>query len=206
MYFKSTFSIVFAVGVFIVSPVYAETDAQLLTKGQWHDPATGLVWMRCSVGQKWTGKACTGEPTKFTWQKALDVVAALSWSGGLAGRTDWRVPAIEELSTLRKCSKGWRRETEDDKTTVEGQVATEGNIATEELPNGQSVPSSCAEGSSSPTLNTATFPNTKSVGYWTSTPDATLRSYAKVVLFSSGTVGSGDKSYDGYVRLVRTGQ
>lgn len=34
---------------------------------------TGLMWMRCSLGQNWdsTGKTCTGNPATYPWGEAL---------------------------------------------------------------------------------------------------------------------------------------
>ena len=96
MYFKSTLSMVFAVGVFIVSPVYAETDAQLFKKGQWRDPATGLEWMRCSIGQTWTGTSCDGEGKRMNWNDAMKAGNDLSY-GGVTG---WRLPTFDELKTI----------------------------------------------------------------------------------------------------------
>ena len=53
--------------------VYAETDEQLSKSGQWRDPATGLIWMRCSIGQSWTGSTCKGDPLEFkNWEDAQD--------------------------------------------------------------------------------------------------------------------------------------
>jgi len=156
-------------------------------EGVWRDSTTGLSWMRCSIGQKWTCKTCAGEPLKFTWPNALDFAAALNHDGGFAGRTDWRVPTIDELSTIRKCSSGWGR----------GRAT---------LPNGQSVPKECAAGSSRPTLNTSIFPNTKDSFYWSSSPVANYRDFAWIVGFGHGYDDHGNKYYNYYVRLVRSSQ
>jgi hypothetical protein len=40
-------------------------DEQLLAQGQWRDPKTDLIWMRCSVGQTWLVKNCSGEAKKM---------------------------------------------------------------------------------------------------------------------------------------------
>ena len=177
-------------------------------EGVWRDSVTGLSWMRCSIGQKWTGKTCTGEPLRFTWQDSLDFVTSLNRDGGFASRTDWRVPTIEELSTIRKCSNGWELKTTGYKykATAEGKVEIKGNIRTTTLPNGQSVPYSCADGSSRPTLNTSIFPNTKDSTYWSSSPYASHGSNAWVVDFYFGFGSYDVKNYGYYVRLVRSSQ
>ena len=161
-------------------------------EGVWRDSVTGLSWMRCSIGQKWTGKTCTGDPLKFTWQDSLDFVTSLNRDGGFASRTDWRVPTIEELSTIRKCSNGWELETTGYKTTT--------------LPNGQSVPERCADGSSRPTLNTAIFPNTKAEFYWSSSLVANNSVSAWFVYFGYGNDSYGGKNRYNSVRLVRSSQ
>jgi len=55
---------------------------------------TGLTWMRCAMGQTWSGTTCTGTAGTFTWDdaKALTIT--------YAGKSDWRLPTIRELSTL----------------------------------------------------------------------------------------------------------
>ena len=70
---------------------------------------TGLVWMRCSLGQSWSGTSCTGTASAITWQQALNTVADVN-SGvsdadgdgqpGFAYRTDWRLPQKRELESI----------------------------------------------------------------------------------------------------------
>jgi len=57
---------------------------------------TGLMWMRCSLGQKWDGKTCTGSPTMYTWKEALQAGAHQEF----AGYADWRVPNKNELESI----------------------------------------------------------------------------------------------------------
>ncbi|AXE33162.1 hypothetical protein DK843_01825 [Chromobacterium phragmitis] len=61
------------------------------------DKRTGLVWLRCSVGQRWDGKRCFGEIRLLRHQEARRHAAALGHG--------WRVPAIEELAGIveRRC-------------------------------------------------------------------------------------------------------
>ncbi len=62
------------------------------------DTQTKLVWQRCTYGQKWDGKACSGKPTKVTFAEAKKIAAS-------AGAT-WRVPTKDELlSLLEKSGK-----------------------------------------------------------------------------------------------------
>lgn len=56
------------------------------------DPATGLTWQRCPVGQNWAGTNCKGKA------KALNFEAMQKFS--FAG---WRLPTIEEFYTLLNC-------------------------------------------------------------------------------------------------------
>ncbi len=56
---------------------------------------TGLTWMRCALGQKWTGSTCSGTANTYTYEQA----AALK-KRSFAGHSDWRVPNIAELQTI----------------------------------------------------------------------------------------------------------
>ncbi|HLA34982.1 MAG TPA: DUF1566 domain-containing protein [Rhodocyclaceae bacterium] len=58
-----------------------------------HTP-TGLVWKRCAEGETWTGSACSGSASKYTWE------AANLLSSNFVGKTDWRLPNIDELLSL----------------------------------------------------------------------------------------------------------
>jgi len=60
------------------------------------DTRTGLMWMRCVMGQIWDGKSCHGEARNFTW----DGANKLRHNSTFAGCDDWRLPDIDELKTL----------------------------------------------------------------------------------------------------------
>jgi Protein of unknown function (DUF1566) len=55
---------------------------------------TGLTWMRCALGQTWTGTSCSGTAATYTYDEAI----ALKRS--FAGHSDWRLPNIAELQTI----------------------------------------------------------------------------------------------------------
>jgi uncharacterized protein (TIGR02145 family) len=59
------------------------------------DIRTKLQWMRCSLGQTWTGATCAGEATKYKWDKAMQDAPA-----------GWRLPTKDELASLVYCSSG----------------------------------------------------------------------------------------------------
>lgn len=55
------------------------------------DQKTGLVWARCSVGQTWSGGACTGTATLHTHEQALQIAQTTS---------GWRMPNVKELASI----------------------------------------------------------------------------------------------------------
>ena len=75
------------------SPVFKDNLDGTVT-----DQDTGLMWMRCSIGQTWDGSAgaCLGTASARTWDDAIALPAAEI----LAGHTDWRLPNIRELQTI----------------------------------------------------------------------------------------------------------
>jgi hypothetical protein len=60
---------------------------------------TGLTWQRCSVGQTWTGASCSGTASTYTFDQANALTS------NFAGRTDWRLPRIDELNSITEYGK-----------------------------------------------------------------------------------------------------
>ncbi len=56
------------------------------------DKETGLIWRRCSLGQSWNGKTCTGTAKSYNWQQALSKAQSLGHG--------YRLPNIKELYSL----------------------------------------------------------------------------------------------------------
>lgn len=57
---------------------------------------TGLMWMRCSLGQSWDGSICADTTNTYTWANAL----AAAEGFGFADYSDWRLPNKNELASL----------------------------------------------------------------------------------------------------------
>jgi hypothetical protein len=70
------------------------------------DKQSGLMWMRCALGQQWTGATCSGDPSSYSWQAAQTAASALNAQGGYAHHADWRMPHIPELAMIveRQCA------------------------------------------------------------------------------------------------------
>lgn len=69
------------------------------------DVEPDLTWMRCSLGQTWTGSTCTGSPVTYSLKAAQNAANKLNHEGGYANHHDWRVPQIRELASIveRQC-------------------------------------------------------------------------------------------------------
>ncbi len=140
------------------------------------DVQTGLVWARCSMGQRWDGKTCTGEARKFTFDEAQ----------GLAGN-GWRVPTVRELLSLVYCSTGI-------------------GLYSDDLQDGlERAKSGClGSGYVHPTIRSNVFPGTGSE-YWSSSPYDGTRGLtsSQGVVFNSGFVAGFIRSGAVNVRLLR---
>jgi hypothetical protein len=68
------------------------------------DTRTGLTWMRCAVGQRWTGASCTGDAAIMTFSEAQSAADDVNLDS-LAGHDDWRLPKLPELASIveRQC-------------------------------------------------------------------------------------------------------
>lgn len=60
------------------------------------DNQTGLMWMRCSLGQMWDGTTCTGDAATYPWAEAL----ATADDYNFADFTDWYLPNVKELTSI----------------------------------------------------------------------------------------------------------
>lgn len=207
--------------------VCAQTPATtLMASGQWQDPETGLVWMRCSLGQQWDGAGCRGKPLALSWFDARDYIATyindksrhskINEGGPVGVRSNWRMPTVEELAAIRKCTAGWRYKTRlvvTDHLTEEGRVthveSRKAGLDTVDLPDEKtgkttSVARWCEEGSQEPTVDTQFFPGTPAKGfYWSSTRGTGFSNGVWGVSVSNGSLFWYGRNYRNFVRLVR---
>lgn len=64
------------------------------------DMENGLTWMRCSVGQYWSGHSCDGEAKTFTWKDSFTEEDKANKGEGYAKLKNWRVPGLAELAGI----------------------------------------------------------------------------------------------------------
>ena len=145
------------------------------------DITTGLMWMRCSIGQTWNGASCEGKASEVRWKQ---VMAIPKYFGSYAGYSDWRLPTIKELNTLVYCSNGKTIQYKED---------------------GYGSKGGCGKNYKRPTIEQSVFPNTAASGYWSSSPNANSSDNAWGVDFYNGN-GNNIRNYTNYVRVVRSGQ
>lgn len=65
------------------------------------DNKTGLIWRRCAEGMTASIDGCTGIPGAYNLEEAL----ALAKSEAKATRKAWRLPKVEELSSIVDMSR-----------------------------------------------------------------------------------------------------
>jgi curved DNA-binding protein CbpA len=86
--------------------VKAINDAKLESKEVERQPPerqrTGLEWAKCDIGQTWNGAACDGKTEEMSWNEANSLKATHM------GKSDWRLPTIEELQSIpySSCNDG----------------------------------------------------------------------------------------------------
>lgn len=164
-------------------PFFANKDGNLI----W-DKATGLVWMRCTLGQTWSGTTCTGQAKEYTFDGAQQASRELNASGGYARAADWQMPSVRSLASLRDCSTGFKTETTD---IQDGQAP---------------VAERCKIGATSPTVDAIAFPGSPDSWNWSSSPYLGDDDVAWSVSFGNGVVSYGYRSGNSHIRLARTSQ
>ena len=73
-----------------------DSDFTLYNDGTVTHNTTGLMWMRCLLGQTWDGTTCSGSVQGYTWQNALQAATGYAF----AGYSDWRLPNKNELASI----------------------------------------------------------------------------------------------------------
>jgi uncharacterized protein (TIGR02145 family) len=86
----------------IVADEWQMIEQYQVKNGLVKDTKTGLMWMRCSIGQNWGGFTCQGKATEYTWDDAMQIPKNFEY----AGYRNWRVPTIKEFKTLFYCKSG----------------------------------------------------------------------------------------------------
>lgn len=181
----------FTVPVFAADTANEEANQALMANGMWKDQATGLIWDRCSLGQKWDGVTCTGEAKKYTWKDAI-AVAKLQTLGGF---NDWGLPTVSELGSIHSCSTG----VDLSSSLLEGDFIPSNAKKTK-----INIGRFCNPKSLEPTIDQNIFPKTVSHWYWTST--TTDKNPWYVMFYTSMTYGMNFANANYYVRLVRTSE
>ncbi|MCB0739213.1 MAG: DUF1566 domain-containing protein [Bacteroidetes bacterium] len=157
--------------------------------------------MRCSLGQAWSGGVCTGQAKTYSWDEARVAVRKLNRNGGFGGYTDWELPHIEDLVTIRYCSTGFEYGYTADIPTKAGGIKT--------------IPQTCKGGTNGtyqrPTIDQRIFPNTPNTfveSYWSASPIAADDYSAWSLSFYFGyTFNDGNvKRAQQFVRAVRAAQ
>jgi hypothetical protein len=151
------------------------------------DTKTGLVWEKKSDDGSIHDKddvytlGLTIPPYTMNGTAVTTFLAALNAGGGFAGHTDWRLPNLTELESIRNLQN------------VSPAVSAAFNT-------------SCGAGSSgNPGCTVTTCSCTLPANYWSSSSYAGPPEFAWEVAFGDGTVDSDFKDTDYYVRAVRGG-
>lgn len=141
------------------------------------DDKTGLVWEKLDDANQAGVAGVHDQNNTYSWIGALDKIALLN-KISLGGRTDWRVPNVRELESLKNFGRY-----QPAITTV--------------------FHKDCASGCTSTNCSCTSF----ATPYWTSTTyqEQNLQLYAWAVSFSDGQTVASSKTTSFYVRAVAGG-
>lgn len=79
-----------------IIPTTADSTLIMHGDGTVTDESTGLTWMRCSLGQVWSGDTCERSPASYVWTGAMKAAEDFAF----AGHADWRLPNKNELESI----------------------------------------------------------------------------------------------------------
>lgn len=164
-------------------PYFASKDGEMI----W-DKGSGLVWLRCSVGQRWNGRTCSGAAQEFNFDDALALARKMRETNGLRENSTWTIPSIKDLTGLISCSNGstYRQE------KINGGKTT--------------LWHTCPDDAVAPVIDPGAFPNIVSGWYWSSTEDQGNPARGWSLYTDNGMVMVNFKSFGRYaILLVRRG-
>ena len=150
------------------------------------DTQRGLMWSRCSYGQKLSGQACAGSPVSVTADAAKAVLAEFNAVEKLRGDEAWRLPTVRELMSLVQCSSSITRFSDDPED------------------GGGKIENWCDGPFDRPTINKEFFPDTPARRYWTASSYQGKSSANWGVLFNTGRMSADLRSEKNLIRLVRS--
>ncbi len=164
---------------------YSSQDGKLI-----FDKASGLVWMRCGIGQEWNGKTCQGNLKAHSHAGALQAAEQAN-AIAYGGYRDWILPSAAQLVTLRFCSKG------EYITNTKRYEVIPAHVF------GVQAAIHCA-GGLSPTIDPIAFPNTIAGSYRTTSINPMDERLVAKIDFRNGYIALNTYDYEGLsVRLVR---
>jgi len=162
---------------------YASQDGKTI-----YDKASGLVWMRCTIGHEWNGKTCQGRFKEHSHAWAMQAAGPIN-AVAYGGYRDWTLPSAAQLLTLRFCSKG---EYVSDRVRAFPASAF-----------GVQAAQHCA-GGISPVIDPIAFPYTVLGAYRTSSISPMDERHTVYIDFHNGLIRMNALDYQGFaVRLVR---
>ncbi|MBT0585099.1 Lcl C-terminal domain-containing protein [Alteromonas oceanisediminis] len=83
-----------------IEPTTPSAEFESISDNQVKHLRTGLVWMRCAIGQTYDGTQCSGDAQQMTWEQALQLAHGYRFDD----TQGWRLPNIKELATLTERS------------------------------------------------------------------------------------------------------
>ncbi|MCC7277031.1 MAG: DUF1566 domain-containing protein [Chromatiaceae bacterium] len=147
------------------------------------DVITGLMWMRCAIGQKWIEQTCKGKATEMNWDDAK------KYNLNFAGYSDWRLPNIEELGTLVYCSNG-----------IPDFYSNGRNASNDK--NDWGCYGKPVQDHIRPTIAPGVFPNSPSSLFWSSTRKGPSDD-PNGIYFGYGSVSNNNRTGFTHLRMVR---